>query len=550
MRSLLRLVAIALAVAGVIDPAVSAMRLPPSPLVVVNATAGQLPPLDALAGRDVEVREVTAGRVPCAPGDRCVVVADGTIDAGVPVDLKPTPSLIALRPSGTPGLSIRSVAVSPAHVSAAASARVEIAGGVREQAIALRIRDGASVVGTANAKVSGDVTTVDVAWWPLDAGARHLRVEVDAVPGESRTIDNAIDVAVRVSASRAKILVFDARPSWSSTFVRRALEADARFSVAHRAKVAPAIVTATPAATLGAATLDETDVVIAGAPDALAADEVELLDRFVRVRGGTLILLPERRPDGPSRRWFAGWTEHLSDKPQSIGPLRASEVLARERLEPLDANLAASAAAPVIVETPSGEGRIIVSGAMDAWRYRDQDQNGFDRFWTALALDAAAAGAPLTLDFARDLVRPAERVSFTLHSRSFGADGARQQRVEANAVASCDGGQATAVRLWPSGVAGEFSGEMPISGARECTLDASVGDRHVTGAVAIADKPNRGVDATLTRLDAQLRHELPESTTATRVPTTVHPMRSPWWIVPFAGCLSIEWWLRRRAGLR
>jgi hypothetical protein len=29
-----------------------------------------------------------------------------------------------------------------------------------------------------------------------------------------------------------------------------------------------------------------------------------------------------------------------------------------------------------------------------------------------------------------------------------------------------------------------------------------------------------------------------------------HPMRSPWWIVPFAACLSAEWWLRRRAELR
>jgi hypothetical protein len=29
-----------------------------------------------------------------------------------------------------------------------------------------------------------------------------------------------------------------------------------------------------------------------------------------------------------------------------------------------------------------------------------------------------------------------------------------------------------------------------------------------------------------------------------------HPMRSGWWIVPFAACLSAEWWFRRRRGLR
>jgi hypothetical protein len=30
---------------------------------------------------------------------------------------------------------------------------------------------------------------------------------------------------------------------------------------------------------------------------------------------------------------------------------------------------------------------------------------------------------------------------------------------------------------------------------------------------------------------------------------TWHPMRSAWWIVPFALLLSAEWWMRRRRGL-
>jgi hypothetical protein len=28
------------------------------------------------------------------------------------------------------------------------------------------------------------------------------------------------------------------------------------------------------------------------------------------------------------------------------------------------------------------------------------------------------------------------------------------------------------------------------------------------------------------------------------------PMRSPYWILPFAGLLIVEWWSRRRGGLR
>jgi len=31
---------------------------------------------------------------------------------------------------------------------------------------------------------------------------------------------------------------------------------------------------------------------------------------------------------------------------------------------------------------------------------------------------------------------------------------------------------------------------------------------------------------------------------------STHPWRSPWWMIPFATCLTLEWWLRRRDGLR
>jgi hypothetical protein len=37
---------------------------------------------------------------------------------------------------------------------------------------------------------------------------------------------------------------------------------------------------------------------------------------------------------------------------------------------------------------------------------------------------------------------------------------------------------------------------------------------------------------------------------ADRTPELRHPMRSLWWMLPFALCLAGEWWLRRRGGLR
>jgi hypothetical protein len=38
--------------------------------------------------------------------------------------------------------------------------------------------------------------------------------------------------------------------------------------------------------------------------------------------------------------------------------------------------------------------------------------------------------------------------------------------------------------------------------------------------------------------------------TAPAQPIESHPLRSTWWIVPFAACLGVDWWDRRRAGLR
>jgi hypothetical protein len=58
-----------------------------------------------------------------------------------------------------------------------------------------------------------------------------------------------------------------------------------------------------------------------------------------------------------------------------------------------------------------------------------------------------------------------------------------------------------------------------------------------------------GIDVTpehLSDLEAYLRREV----TVPPVRTTTHPMRSGFWILPFAACLSGEWWLRRKRGLR
>ena len=271
---------------------------------------------------------------------------------------------------------VRSVSISSGHRSAAGVARVELSGrAVEGKRTEVRILDGAAVIGSATHQwATAPTATIDVPWWPVDLGARALRVEAIPVDGEVTAIDNHIDAGVTIAGGRSPILVFDARPSWNSTFVRRSLEDDPRFAVGYRSRIAPTLTAGTANGRLDATALDAVPLVIVGGPDALNADDVALLDRYVRVRGGTLVLLPEQRVSGPAASLLHGvWSEHLTANPEAIGPLRAGEILRAADAPVTSTVIARSGSSPAIVSTPSGNGRIVVSGAMDAWRYRDLD---------------------------------------------------------------------------------------------------------------------------------------------------------------------------------
>ncbi len=567
-RLALRAIALAIAIAGVVDPAWTIARPPSRTLVAIRLTA--TPPVEVeqalradLPGWDVESRAFES-RLPCGTGERCVVIADGSIDAAVPVDLARPLSLIAISADEAPNVAVRSVVVSRAHGNAAGMARVELAGrGVEGQRLELRILDGTAVVGSASHDwSSGTSATIDVPWWPIDAGTRALRIEVLPLDGERSSIDNHIDAGVQVTSTRAAVLVFDARPSWSSTFVRRAIEDDARFTVGYRARLAPSLSAGTANGRLDAVALDLASVVMIGGPDALTSNDVERLEQFVTVRGGSLLLLAERAPSGPWSRLVPGmWTEHLTAKPEAIGPLRASEILRTARPPVTATAIARSGSAAAILVAPSGSGRIVVSGAMDAWRYRDQ-ASGFDAFWRSLVAEAAVWGDGMQLTFDRALAARGSRVRFTIRDRRL----APVESGEANAVLRCGSGAASTLRLWPAGAAGAFTGEVALALDGSCTIEATVNDRVTMGTIAVADNPAAGVGQTLAKLErilttsggvavragdeANLARAIASGVEPAVIATAVHPMRSAWWMIPFAGCLSVEWWLRRRGGLR
>lgn len=565
VRTALRVVAILIAAAAAIDPAFARFVAESRPVVVVPAAAaGSGAPLqrlrDAVASRPLIVREVKNGRLPCAHEEDCVVIADGTLDVDWDQRFRPV-SIIKAPIDGEPNVRIVSASLSRGHRDAAGIARVRLEGrGVSGRRSEVRVVDGRVVVGSSIHEWSkSDTAVIDVPWWPIDAGARALRIEAAPIEGEISGADNYVDAGAPVASVRIPVLVFDARPSWQSTFVRRALEDDPRFTVWYRGRVAPSLTAGTENGRLDAATLDRAPLVVAGGLGALTDGDVSLLDRYVRRRGGTLIVLPEQRPSGAAARLFDGqWSERLSATPQTIGPLRASEWLRQADPSSAATVIAAHDSAPVIVSRPAGSGRIIVAGAMDAWRYRDAEG---DRFWRSLAAEGAAAGEGLAIVVADDVVDRGSRTRITVIDR-------RMEQIEpseARVMQRCGGALAQTVRVWPGGAIGEFVGEVAATDRGACTIEATVGDRRAAASFAAGDRASRGVDATLAKLERQVRASggvvasageetavaiaLAEEPIMSRN-VTAHPMRSAWWIIPFTACLSIEWWLRRKAGLR
>ena len=77
--------------------------------------------------------------------------------------------------------------------------------------------------------------------------------------------------------------------------------------------------------------------------------------------------------------------------------LQASELLVLRALPPgsdVVARVPGSDGSPVIVSMPRGDGRLLLSGAMDAWRFRAADNGAFDRFWQSTIAGLALAVPP------------------------------------------------------------------------------------------------------------------------------------------------------------
>ena len=513
----------------------------------------------------VSIHVVPPGEpVPCDALQPCVVITEGAAVA-VPSDRKGPVSIVKVGDTLSPNVELRRLSIPPAHLAGQATAHLTMASaGSQGRVSRLRLFDGAAVVGEASHHWTADgEISVEIPWWPVSAGARTLVARVVTAAGDDlSTADDEVAAQVHVEAARWPVVMLEPRASWAATFVRRALEQDARFTVAVQTRLAPRVSVSTP----GAASLDDLDgarVVVVGGPEALTVGDITRLDRFVRDRGGAVVLVPDRPITGPATRLVHHrWHERLAVAATAAGPLRASEWLVASDVGPLDLVWSQSDEGAAVVATPVGGGIVVVSGALDAWRHRTAD-GAFDSFWRATVARLAIGVGPSIALQITDNGEGTHGVTAGLTART------TRQMAAWTVTASrlCGDGDLTSVRLWPADATGAFAGRVPIGSRDDCRLEAEVaglGKAEVTLGESGADLRYPRWDqsemrAVASRLDGlfiengdvqPLVRSWLDARGAERRPEPRYPMRSWWWLVPLVASLSAEWWLRRRSGLR
>jgi hypothetical protein len=361
--------------------------------------------------------------------------------------------------------------------------------------------------------------------------------------------------------------------------VRRAIESDPRFRVASLTRASPRVDvrTGTPPS-LTASALESFQVLAIAAPEDLTATEVHRLGTFMSERGGTVLLLPDRRPSGPMTAFIpsGGFDEVLHSSPvvmdvigQAKGPRASEFVVPRDPSVSMQALATLPDGKVVVGAWPVGAGTLIVSGALDAWRYRGSPDDGFATFWRSVIAGAAQIATPaVRVELQPDVadggtpVRVIARVRRTAFERTPGI--LRLPSIRGVAVSDVNGRKNSEfIRLWPASEPGVFQGEVIPANPGRYTVLVRAGEAEGAAILLPGDGSSRGVERReaeivsagtggvlvpaerLEPLAAHLRTHQRGTISA-----TVHPMRSAWWIFPFTIGLCIEWTLRRRRGDR
>lgn len=585
----LRAIVMAMALTGLVDPSWSANRDVPVPVDLhVSEDPASARAADAVAQRlrlalEDEVA-FNSDREPAA------VVLVGKTAFSLSTEQNGAPvSTVALTSRAEPNVRIVSVTRPrpvPPGWKALITATVEARGLAGKTSVIVLEQEGAELA-RAEHKWASDVERSDItlAYAPPVAGSWRVRVRVPTVEGEVTFEDNAVDVRLVAVDRSLKVLTYEPRPSWALTFLRRTLEADPTFHVSSlvRASRGLAVRTGEPPAGLIGQSLESFDVTVVGAPEGLPAGEIDALASYARKRGGTVVLLPDRRPSGrylelvPAK----GFDELLVDGNLTLqgdteAVLSASEfAIPRQPLPggvPLASIEKPGPTRPVVLMWPHGAGHVLFSGALDSWRFREAQNDAFGRFWrTKIAEAALLAPQKLEMSLNPDTALPGEDLTISARLRRTEwkeqPDRVRFPEMLARIVAK--DGTEQAIRLWPTAEPGRFEGvvrpqaagtyDVQVSTQDGVTVDVPLevaadvrhpadSDEDAAETLKLIAEATGGVAVEADDLAPLERHlgALPGQQTR----RSLHPSRSIWFLLAFVGLVSAEWTLRRRRGWR
>ena len=579
MTRALRAIAILIAIAGAIDPAVAVNR--PQPVRVEFKISSP----SALAVRDRLIHDL-GETIAVDTGEP----AGAVVMIGEPRDVVTPPrgatvSVVSMVPSSARNVHVIRASVPDAVLvgqDAIVTAEFEASGMAGESSTIELVQDGVRLAATEHRWTSErERFTATLHYAPPAAGLVKVTVAARSTTKEATDEDNAVDLPLRASARTLRIALYEPRPSWAAGFVRRALESDPLFATASlvRPSRGPVVIAGARLPALSAAALADFDAVVVGAPEELTASEVAALTTFCESRGGSAVFLPDRRPSGLYAPLVSsdGFDEALLDTPVALvgdGPLelRASELALPRSLRPGAVTIASTTQQParaVIVSAPRGRGMMLFSGALDAWRFRGTgaDEAAFARFWTGVIANLASSSPPkVSMTVTPAVAEPGERLKVRVagDALAFQAQSSGEGPVVGASLVAHDG-TAHFVRLWPSAEDGVFEGEARAPSPGRYDARATVGDRMADTPIIIENgirHPPVYEDDALRMMAATTGGVVVEATDTGALERHVrglgrsdqqrarHPMRSAWWMLPFTAALCGEWALRRRRGAR
>jgi hypothetical protein len=596
-RRLLRASAIVIAVLAWLDPSYAGRSRPR--IAVIDAASSAPARAADVAAKLAAEAIVTTHKDPDA--DAWVVVADDE-EAAIPAP----PDAVALSLI-VPAPSAQSVVVDSLDAPARSRPRDRVpivatfaARGVRGAQTTFVLRSGDLPLARQTHTWTREDERLTVRFDVLLPSPVINHLIVEAVEGPGRSRRSRADTVVSADAARVSVLIYEGRPSWTTTFARRAIEDDGAFFVSAVARLSRGIsAIAEPRKTsidlawspprpvsslpLSSTLLDGHHVAIVGAPETLTAAEVESL-RVYATRGGVVVLAPDLRPSGPyvSLLLQARLDERLLEDAIRL-PLADAPSLSLMASELVEARVPAGGQAMApgrhadtasIWTAPLGRGRVLFVGALDAWRFRGRKEESFDRWWPRVVewLGRDRVDARLVSSEPR-VAAPGEPVALRVRADVSDTGESAMRVAIGPAGQPGDRRQENVLRLWPDAEAGVYRGvinapERPgvyaVSarsgpaggGAREtASLAPLIVDekarraRHADDRWRIATGARGGIVATpddVARVVQAIRPRADRAAPADRR----FPMRSLWWLLPFTACLGGEWWLRRRAGLR